>query len=124
MEHQPKTNIVEIFLVMSVTIIADLISLIPGVNWVVSAIMFPGSQFYFWTRGLRSSYALMGNLVEFIPFISILPAYTAMYAVTFYIDHYPESRLAKATAKIPSAKKPLAGMASIKTPVGGIKKAA
>jgi len=110
MEHQPKKpkiSTVEALLLIIVGVIADLINWIPVVNWVVAAFMFPVTQIYFRLKGVKGVYGLVGNLIELIPFLSVLPAYTFAFAATIYIDRKPESAAAKAVEKAAITKKPL-----------------
>lgn len=101
-EQQPKISTPEAILILMLTLIADLISVIPIVNWLVSIIMFPATQFYLRLKGIKSLYMTIGNVIELIPVLSALPAYTTAMAITIYVDRHPQL-----TAKF--QKMPLAG---------------
>ncbi len=86
----PKISTTEAVFLILAGIIADLINWIPVVNWVVAAVMFPITQIYFRIKGVRGHYALIGNILELIPVLSVLPAYTLAMAATVYLDRHPE----------------------------------
>ena len=90
MENQPKISTTEaVFLIMA-AIIADSINWIPVVNWIVAAVMFPVTQIYFRMKGVKATYALVGNIIEMIPILSALPAYTFSIAAVIYFDRHPK----------------------------------
>lgn len=97
---EPKISTVEIIFLLFATLIADLLSVVPIFNWVVSAVMFPTMQFYLKMKGVSGAYALVGNVIELIPVLSILPAYTAAILMTIYIDRHPTSLVAKTVEKV------------------------
>lgn len=90
MENQPKISTPEAILILMVTVIADLISIIPLVNWLASAVMFPVTQFYLRLKGIKGTYMMIGNVIELIPILSALPAYTTAMAITIYVDRHPK----------------------------------
>ena len=108
-EQQPKISTPEAILILMVTAIADLISIIPLVNWLASIVMFPVTQFYLRLKGIKGMYMMIGNVIELIPILSALPAYTTMMAITIYVDRHP--KLATKVQKMPSARKTSAKIA-------------
>ena len=104
MEQQPKISTPEAVLILMVTAIADLISIIPLMNWLVSVIMFPVTQFYLRLKGIKGMYMLIGNVIEVIPVLSALPGYTVAMAITIYVDRHPQ--IAAKIQKTASSKSP------------------
>lgn len=105
-EQQPKISTPEAILILMITVIADLISIIPVINWLVSVVMFPVTQFYLRMKGLKGTTMLIGNIIELIPGLSALPAYTTAMTITIYIDRHP--KIAANVQKLTTIKKPLA----------------
>ncbi len=95
MEYEPKISTAEVILGTIVCLIADLLSIIPVINWVVWIIMAPSLWLYFKMKGIPRRYALIGIIIEVIPIISILPGYTVEWLVAVYMDRHPDSKLAK-----------------------------
>lgn len=89
-EQQPKISTPEAILILMITVIADLISIIPVINWLVSVVMFPVTQFYLRMKGIKGTYMLVGNVIELIPVLSVLPGYTTAMAITIYVDRHPQ----------------------------------
>lgn len=87
--HEPKISNVEVFFLLVLALIADLLSIIPIVNIIVGIFALIIGQFYYRVKGVKPHYALVGNLIEFIPFLSILPTYIASTAATIYFDRKP-----------------------------------
>jgi len=102
---QPKISTPEAILILMITAIADLISIIPLVNWLVSVVMFPVTQFYLRLKGIKGTYMVIGNIIELIPILSALPAYTTAMAITIYVDRHP--KLAMVIQKTASSKNPM-----------------
>jgi hypothetical protein len=86
MEGEPKISTVEAILLVLIALLADAINWIPVVNWVVTLITLPAFQLYFILKKVRGLYALAGNLIEFIPILSILPGVTAGVVGVILLD--------------------------------------
>ncbi|MEK9186342.1 MAG: hypothetical protein AAB885_02015 [Patescibacteria group bacterium] len=86
----PKISTTEAMFLIMAGVVADLINWIPVVNWIVAIFMFPITQLYFRMKGVRGQYALIGNIMELIPGLSVLPAYTIAMVATIYLDRHPE----------------------------------
>ena len=99
---QNKISTAEAILLIMVGLVADLINWVPIVNWVVAIFMFPITQIYFRMKGIRSNYSLISNLIELIPIVSVLPAYTIAMVATIYVDRHPE--LLEKVSKMAAAK--------------------
>lgn len=97
MEYEPKISDAEAIIGTIICLIADVLSIIPVVNWVVWIFMAPSLWFYFKMKGVQSRYALIGSIIEVIPIISILPGYTVEWLVAVYMDRHPNSKLAQVT---------------------------
>ncbi len=110
-ELQPKISLVEIIFIVPLCIIGDLLDIIPGVNDVVGVIFTAFLQGYLWFKGVKGLYALVGNLLSFIPGVSAVPLHTLSFAVTAWIDHHPEGAAAAAVQKIPKIKTPKGALA-------------
>ena len=119
MEHQPKISLIEAYLLVTFALIADLINWIPFLSWVVTVITLPAFQFYFFMKGVRGVWSLGGNIVEFIPGLSALPAVTAGVVDTILIDRAAATKLGQAGL---AAAGPVGKLAGGKT--GLLKKAA
>ena len=99
---QNKISTAEAILLIMVGLVADLINWVPIVNWVVAIFMFPITQIYFRMKGIRGNYSLISNLIELIPIVSVLPAYTIAMVATIYVDRHPE--LLEKVSKMAAAK--------------------
>ena len=98
-EDSPKISAPEAVLLITFALIADLLNWIPIVNWIVTAITLPGFQLYFMMKGVRGYASLAGNLVEFVPFLSALPAVTAGVVAVIIIDRIAASKLGQTALK-------------------------
>ncbi len=77
----------------------DLLSAIPFFNIVVSAISTFSFQTYFFMKDVKKShYSLIGNLIEFIPGLNLLPAITAGVIMTI-VTNRAEEKLAEKAAQ-------------------------
>lgn len=100
--NEPKITGSEIYFLLAFALLSDAINWIPFINFFVTAVTLPGYWFYFNMKGVPTGWSLGGNLAEFIPFISFLPAVTAGVLVTILIDHFGGKtikRIGKLTAK-------------------------
>ncbi len=129
-KHQPKIPTPVAFILIVVAIIADLINWIPGVNIIVT-ILTLGYQFYFWSAGVPGFIGIIGNVIEFIPGLSVIPALTAAISLTVYVDRHPESWIGKKVLEIAAKLKAARGGGGsaaaaaprIRTPKGALGKA-
>lgn len=111
MEEKPRFSLVEIILILMIVIpfdalevVADLISPIPIIGQIALVVMHFGDwiilfiiQFWLIMRGLKGIWALTTNLLEFIPYVDILPLRTLGIIITIILANRPE---AAAAAKI------------------------
>ena len=86
MDNQPKISLPEAFFLVSFALIADLINWIPYINFVVTAMTLPAFQLYFYFKGINGVFSLAGNLIDAIPFASIVPSVTAGVLATIIMD--------------------------------------
>ncbi len=100
--------------------------------FIIDVMTFPVTQFYFRMKGVsRAGLDVAANLAEAVPYIGALPIRTIGVILVIWADWHPESKIAQAAQKaasVTSGKKgalasPQGGPV-IKTPVGGLKKAA
>ena len=79
----------EIYLVVSIAGLFDLVNWIPFVNWVIELVAVIGFGIYVWVRGLKAWANIAGRLVEVAieswPLVSILPGTMLGVATTFTI---------------------------------------
>jgi len=87
MKHEPKISLPERYFLIVFAVLADLINWIPIVNILVTIIILPAFQFYFIIKGVRGTYSLMGQIMELIPVLSILPSITTGIIITIIIDY-------------------------------------
>lgn len=102
MENQPKISIVEAYFLIAFALIADFINWIPILNILTTIITLPALQFYLKAKGVRGTSGLIGNLLEFIPGLSILPGITGGVIATIIIDRI-EARAGKYIEKTAAA---------------------
>lgn len=99
MENQPKISTVEAFILVVVAVIADILSVIPILNWIAWLGMGAVMLYLKFGKGILPMGNLIAFVAEFIPFVSVLPLYTAGIALTIWVDWRPESAVAQATQK-------------------------
>lgn len=121
MENQPKISTVEAFLLIVVAIIADVLSVAPVLNWIAWLGMSGVIIFLKYGKEIMPMGNLVAFIAEFIPFISILPLYTAGIALTIWIDRHPTGVIAQTAQKAQDAVKRQRGGAVPKTAVPGVK---
>lgn len=97
--HEPKIGTPMAFVLIAVAIISDLLNWIPVVN-IILAVFTSAFPLYFWFKGLPFSVSLIGDVAEFIPGLSVVPALTASVALTIYADRNPDSWFGKKVSKI------------------------
>lgn len=88
-ERQPKISTVAAFVLMTISIIADLVGAIPFANIIVALLMLP-VRLYLWVKEVKGWYNTAATVAEFIPGVSMLPMYTFALAATIYIDRHPK----------------------------------
>lgn len=99
-----KLSGIDIAILVTTAVIADLLNPIPLVNIVVGAVSTGFFQLYFFIKGVKKShYSLIGNSMEFIPAVSILPAVTAGVIMTIMANR-AEEKLADKLSKDKDAK--------------------
>lgn len=99
-EPRGKISLVEGIIMVMITLSADLIELILtlfGLNPLSIVIDVPVTfiiQFWLMMRGSKWTWALAGNLIEFIPYLDFLPIRTVTLLVTIYLSNH--QKVAKA----------------------------
>src|SRR3989344_7668550 len=94
-----KFSPMEIYLLITFAIIADLINWIPVVNWIVTLITLPAFQLYFYLKGMRGIYSLVGNAIELVPVLSILPGVTTGIVLAIVFEKLEETSIGKKVLK-------------------------
>ena len=101
-EPRGKITLVEGIIMVMITATADLIEILltfVGLNLFGIVIAVPVTfiiQFWLLMKGSRWTWALAGNLIEFIPVLSFLPIRTGTLLVTIYLSNH--QKVAKAAA--------------------------
>ncbi len=92
-----KLSSIDIIILVIAAPLFDLSNAFPLLNVVASAASTFFFQTYFFMKGVKKShYSLVGNLVEFIPGLSILPAVTAGVITTIVTNRKEENAAEKA----------------------------
>ena len=91
--NQPKISLIEAFFLLAFALISDLINWIPIINIFVTIGTLPAFWFYFTLKGVKNRANLVGNLIEFVPALSVLPAITAGILLTIIFDRLEAKRI-------------------------------
>ncbi len=86
-------------MLVMIALLFDLLNWIPIINWLVGIFSFLGFGLYFFARGIKQKYNIMGNLFEFLPFLSFLPAVTAGVVATIISNNIAAKVSEKVTKK-------------------------
>lgn len=92
-EPRGKITLVEGIIMLMITATADLIELILtlfGLNPLSIVVDIPVTfiiQFWLMMKGSKWTWALAGNLIEFIPYLDFLPIRTGALLVTIYLSN-------------------------------------
>jgi len=70
-------------------------------NWVMEFFTTGITQIWLWLRGAKWQAALAGNIIEFIPFINILPIRTVSLILTIYLTNKAAKKNAPPRETIP-----------------------
>lgn len=128
-EHRPKISGIEAFLITGYIALTDIVGVVLVLLalddfFILDVLTFPVTQFYFRMKGVsRAGLDVATNLLEAIPYIGALPLRTLGVILVIWTDWHPESKIAQAAQKAAQAVPTKAGAPTIKTPVGGLKKA-
>ena len=93
-KSQPKISYIEAFLILCLVLLADIVELVlvffglPDF-WLPDIIAFPITQIYFRMKGVKGELAMVGNLLELIPYVSALPMRTAAVLAVIIMDRAP-----------------------------------
>jgi hypothetical protein len=133
MDNQPKISGVEAFLLISVTLIIDIVPIILiffGLpDFFIPGLLGLATLFYLKMKGISLVRDLIASIGELIPYVSALPLKTAGMILTIWIDWHPQGALAKAAEKATQAIKikrgvkgarPGAAVPGVKSPIGAI----
>lgn len=102
-EEKGKISLVEGIIMVVIVATADIIEIILtffALNPLSIVIDVPVTfiiQFWLWMKGSKWTWALAGNLIEFIPYVDFLPIRTATLLLTIYLSNHSK------TAKLASA---------------------
>lgn len=102
-EEKGKVSLVEGIIMFMIVATADIIEIILtffGLNPLSIIIDVPVAftiQFWLWMKGSKWTWALAGNLIEFIPYVDFLPIRTVTLLLTIYLsNHSKAAKLASA----------------------------
>lgn len=92
---QPKITYIEAILLLALVGLADIVELVLALFglpdfWIPDIITFPITQIYLRIKGVNGTYALAGNLLELIPYVSALPMRFGLMLTTIIIDRTPK----------------------------------
>lgn len=96
-EPRGKISLVEGIVMLMITLTADLIEFILtffALNPLSIIIDVPTTaiiQFWLWMKGAKGTWALAGNLIEFIPYLDFLPIRTATLLVTIWVTNHQKA---------------------------------
>lgn len=96
-EPRGKISLVEGIIMVMITATADLIEIVLtffGLNPLSVVIDVPVTfiiQFWLMMKGSRWTWALAGNLIEFIPYLDFLPIRTGTLLVTIYLSNHQKA---------------------------------
>ncbi|MBI2013167.1 MAG: hypothetical protein HYS88_01840 [Candidatus Colwellbacteria bacterium] len=96
-EKKGKVSLVEGIIMVMIVATADIVEIILtffGLNPLSIIIDFPVTftiQFWLWMKGSKWTWALAGNLVEFIPYVDFLPIRTATLLLTIYLSNHSKA---------------------------------
>src|SRR3989344_6893565 len=99
MKNKSKILPMEAYFLIAFAVIADLINWIPVVNWVVTLITLPAFQLYFYLKGMRGIYSLVGNVIELVPVLSILPGVTTGIVLAIVFEKLEETSIGEKVLK-------------------------
>lgn len=101
---EPKISMAEGTILVIFAVLADLVNWIPVLNVLVSFGTLGFFQLYFLMKGVRGIWSFAGNLMEFFPVVSLLPAVTGGVLATLWLDRHP-SKLAQLAGPAPKGVK-------------------
>jgi len=93
---EPKIDYIEGFIAgFFLFALPDIIELVLmfflGDSWFLTDILFfPASQLYLYLKGIKGAYALVGNILELIPFVGDLPIRTTSFVLTVIAENNPK----------------------------------
>lgn len=95
MDEHKKISLPEIILLNLYIIPLDLIGLALvffGLDdfWILDALTFPVTQFYFRMKGAKANADLIASIVELIPYVGALPIKSVGMNITIYLTNHPE----------------------------------
>ncbi len=99
MNNEPKISPVEIYFLMALAIVVDLINWIPLVNVPVSFVALIAFPWYFKKKGVPAYPAIISGLVGFIPVLSVLPETIAGVIACIILDRALASQLGSEALK-------------------------
>ncbi|MBN2197758.1 hypothetical protein JW698_00965 [Candidatus Wolfebacteria bacterium] len=59
--------------------------------FILDALTFPVTQFYFRIKGVKSTYDLIAGILELIPYIGALPIKTTGVLITIWMANHPKT---------------------------------
>ena len=96
MDQEPKISLSEALIVGAVPVFFDVFEIVLlffalDDFFIFDTIYFPASWLYFRLRGVSAISAVVGNVLEMIPYIGWLPLRTASFIMIVWADHHPRA---------------------------------
>ena len=104
-EEKGKVSLVEGIIMFMIVATADIIEIILtffGLNPLSIIIDVPVAftiQFWLWMKGSKWTWALAGNLIEFIPYVDFLPIRTVTLLLTIYLSNHSKAAKLASTGR-------------------------
>jgi|SRR3989344_4168592 len=94
-----KISTMEIVLLVLFAFTADILSFIPIINIVMSLVVTPVLFVYYKIKRVPTYPTIIAGVIEVVPVLSMLPAFTAGVLAVILIDKFGASKLGSATTK-------------------------
>jgi hypothetical protein len=96
-QPEPKISDVEAILIGTFLGILDLIDIIPIAGDITDIATTP-LNFYFWSKGIKSTTFVVSQLLDLVPIVQEFPSRTIAWGITVYLDRHPQQFAALQTA--------------------------
>ncbi|MEM4368611.1 MAG: hypothetical protein QXO21_06345 [Candidatus Anstonellales archaeon] len=70
--------------------------------WISDMFAFPGSMMYLKIKGLKTTFSLVANIIELIPYAGVMPSRTIGFVITVIFENYKDKiqQMFKTTEKV------------------------
>lgn len=96
-EPRGKISLVEGIIMVMITLTADIIEILltffalNPLSVIIDVPTIAIIQFWLWMKGSKGTWALAGNLIEFIPYLDFLPIRTTTLLITIYLSNHEKT---------------------------------